>query len=173
MPCWLCGVALYRFLPKLSVSPQVALLLFMGSILAYAAFFWFDVSIQIRESLRGHYPEFIQNLNASNQFVGDFVLAILVSVNFLGAYSAKGLMVRLFEQYRHLFAKAASCTLSIYLYHFPVMVMLDHIGVRGWLGLSLTIAISVLLAPITEWRRNQLRDLLQSVFLRARTALTT
>jgi len=173
MPCWLCGVALYHFREKLSVSASIALALFAGSILLYGAFFWYDVSIQIREGLRAPYPTFVQNLNASNQFVGDFLLSLLVSMNFLGAYHIKGVIVRLLIRYKRIIARAASCTLSVYLYHFPVMIMLDHMGVRNWLGLFLTITVSVGLAPLTEWRRNQLRDVLNAGVLRARAAFMT
>ncbi len=163
MPCWLCGVALYTWREKLRLSPASAVALFAATIVAYLCFSKFDVSIHIRESLHNLTPGFINWTSASNQFVGDFLLALIVSANFVAVRSLTGFASRLLADCRPLANRVASVTLSLYLFHAPVIAYIAHAGIRNPLiAMPLTIAVPSLLAWFTELRRRNLRRFIAS-----------
>jgi peptidoglycan/LPS O-acetylase OafA/YrhL len=163
MPCWLLGVLLYHYRNQITPPRRAAVVAFMGTILFYGAFFWLDLSIAIREHIRLLAPNFIVAITASNQFVGDFILAILVTINFAAVQSfgrfvdlKSGKMVRAIN-------RCAAFTLSLYLYHYPTMLLLRHLGVGGVLGVSLMAIVPIALAFITELQRFRIRGFMRNL----------
>jgi len=127
LPVWLLGIAIYRkqiVLPK-SIAPAV----FLGSLAVGLAFFWFDCSLQIRSELFALAPDFMGRLNGSNQFVGDYLLGLIVAVNFIAAGS-KADYLSFLQAFARPIRYLASFTLSIYLFHMPLTVLL-------WNGLQI------------------------------------
>ena len=163
MPCWLAGVALYWKRDKIKLSNAAAWAMFAVSIFAYGFFFWFDFSIVAREWLKASYPAFIDYLGASNQFVGDWILAGIVLINFVAItrlavqFNAKAGTLSLPVK------TAAGVTLSIYLFHYPSALLLSHYGVNGIAGFVLTLVMPIVFAPFTELRRFELRSAMRNV----------
>ena len=164
MPVWLMGVGLYKYRLLLRVPPTAAWALILGSVAAYGIFFWFDISIAIREHIRLFAPRFVTYLTASNQFVGDNLLGVIVSSNFAAiaslAYRSKASPKPILA----LMNAIAGFTLSLYLYHFPVIIIAQHFGIVGGSGLLLVILIPVGLGYITELQRFRLREYLRRLF---------
>jgi hypothetical protein len=159
MPVWLLGVALYR--SKIMLSQRVALPLFVASILVWLAFFWFDCSVAIRTHLMSVRPE-IKSLNGANQFVGDYLLALIVAANFIAAASLGNRLRLLFnlEKYIRYFA---SFTLSVYLFHMPLTVLIwNGLGVRSPTGFAVLLVLGIfLLGSLTERKNIPIRQALE------------
>lgn len=124
MPVWLLGCCLYR---KMEVLDQkFAVRVFLISVAAGLAFVWFDLGVRIREVMREAWPVFMEHTRGSNQFVGDFILGLIVSANFLAAGSlAMGVLQKCEKAIRYL----SSFTFSMYVFHMPLAVLI-------WNGLN-------------------------------------
>jgi peptidoglycan/LPS O-acetylase OafA/YrhL len=165
MPCWLCGVVLYRNLNYFHMSEKASLCLFFVSIVIYALFFWFNVSVHIRDTLEVYAPQFIDEISASNQFIGDFVLALIVSANFLAVSKMNGTAIHWVASQGRFISQCAGFTLSLYLYHQPVIFLLKHFGAISWLGVILTLAVPIALAPLTEHRRGAIKKAIRAALI--------
>lgn len=151
MPIWLMGVWLQRHMPKM--SERQALALFLVTLVLAFGFFWTNASINIREALAARFPAFIATLNGSNQFVGDTLLGIVVSLNFIAAANMGRYMNGLMRLARPI-RTAASFTLSSYLYHLPLTVLLwNGLGVHNPVAFyALLFTGIVILGSFTERR---------------------
>jgi len=168
MPCWLAGVALYHGAGRVRLGPAAAAWLFAASVAAFALFYWFDLSLDLRAYMFVHHGALMEGLQGSNQFPGDYILALIVSANFLGAYHLAGAATRWLVRHKRAIGMAASNTLSLYLYHYPAMLLVQHLGIAGWLGIPLTIGACLALAPFTEHRKTALRNALRAALARTR-----
>lgn len=170
LPVWLLGVAVYRWRVKLESG--TAMRLFFVTVLLAFAFYWFDISIKIRNVLIQAWPVFMQDLHGSDQFLGDFLLGLIVAVNFTAAAS----MGRYFDgllQWQAPIRYLASFTLSTYLLHIPLTVL-----IWNGLGIHFVPAYAVLLlagiyivGSCTERRHQAIRHSLENHILRKRQAL--
>lgn len=148
LPVWLMGVAVYRL--RSTFSERVALGLFLGTIALALAYFHFGVSIQIRSWMIARWPELMASLRASNQFVGDIGLGVIVSLNFAAAASLGRYARPLFLLERPI-RIAASYTLSAYLYHMPIFVLFwSGFGIRSRLVYLAVAVLIVMLGRVTE-----------------------
>lgn len=149
MPVWLMGVLIYRARIRLSV--HIAAVLFLASIVAGAAFFWFDVSVRIREAMSLVLPDFMASLHKSDQFVGDMLLGLIVSLNFVAAANLDS-WLGILERVKGLCRTAASFTFSIYLYHVPLFSLLwGFFGLRSALTVAPALALGIVaLGLVTE-----------------------
>jgi peptidoglycan/LPS O-acetylase OafA/YrhL len=154
LPVWLMGVALHRWRP--TVPTILGWPCVVGSIVVYllANHFggpgrssWFDQFLPFRPSWSGH-------------FAWQYFLGILVSINLLGFRSLRNAdwIVGLERPIRTLAAQ----TLSIYLFHFPILYFLAvtlpiqwHPAFRGIVILSITIISIHVLSRFTEARKSQ------------------
>jgi peptidoglycan/LPS O-acetylase OafA/YrhL len=160
MPCWLAGVVLYRAKPKLSQNRALALFLLSAAV--YAAFFWFDVGIAIRSWMRLYWPETMDSLALSNRFVGDNICAIIVTLNFAAAANLGRYAQPLFWAERPVRA-CASLTLSIYLYHMPLIALVyAGLGLHDWWALAIVGLLVWGVGIVTEKNRWRLRAVLKS-----------
>lgn len=162
MPVWILGVTAYRWRPQLS---QVhALALFASSTVAGLLFFWFDVAVAIRIHMIGNWPEVMSLTRGSNMFVGDFLLGLIISANFIAVACLTNVfhpIVRLEKLIRY----CASFTFSTYLYHAPIAIFIWNVlsvhsalGFYGLLGLGIFI-----LAQGTERRTSYFRALVAHI----------
>jgi peptidoglycan/LPS O-acetylase OafA/YrhL len=161
LPCWLAGVVLYHARP--AFSARLALLLFMASLLAYAAFFWFDVGNAIRAWMFVRWPERVDGLALSGRFVGDYICALIVVVNFAAAANL-GRYARLLFWGERPIRACASLTLSIYLYHMPLTALVyAGLGLRAWWAPGIVALMVCGLGVVTERSRWRLRAALQRI----------
>jgi peptidoglycan/LPS O-acetylase OafA/YrhL len=170
MPVWLLGVALSRRMPRLSQGQALAL--FAATLVLGFAFFWTNFSINFRQSLAGVFPDFIASLNGSNQFVGDFLLGLIVSAHFIAVASLGGYLNPLLRAAAAI-RTLASFTLSSYLYHLPLTVLLwNGLGVRSpALFYCLLFAGIVVLGSFTERQLPFYRRQLDRIFARPALAV--
>jgi peptidoglycan/LPS O-acetylase OafA/YrhL len=157
-PVWLLGVALYKWAPAL--EKRSARKIFTATIVCALAFIWFDVGIVIRENMRLVWPVAMGFTQGSSQFVGDFLLGIIIAANFMAATNLEmAVLVRIRTTIRFL----SSFTFSIYLFHMPFVVLIwnglvwQH-PVLFYASLSLFI---VALGQVTERRTNWYRSAFQ------------
>lgn len=173
LPVWLLGVWLFHRMPKM--TQRQALFLFVASGLTAFAFFWADASRAIRDVVKALSPEFVASLKGSNQFIGDLILGILVTANFAAVASMGSHLRPLFKVERQV-RYASSFTLSAYLYHMPLAVLIwNGMGARNAAGfLGLLTALIFALGMVTERRvkffRRVLRRLPQFVLSRVQAA---
>lgn len=159
LPVWLLGVWLFHRMPRL--TERQAVLLFVVSATAAFAFYWSGASHIIRGALIATAPEFMASLNGSNQFIGDFILGLFVTANF-AAVASLGSSTGLLKRYESQIRYASSYTLSTYLYHMPLTVLIwNGLGVRSAaLFLLLLTVLIASLAMLTEHRIKFLRSIL-------------
>ena len=137
MPCWLLGALLYWKRDAIKLGTVKAYGLFGTSALSYLTFYWFDVSIKLREEIRGVAPDFVRGISASNQFLGDAILACIVGANFAAVAALSSVISSRLPGSSPSVNRAAAFTLSLYLYHYPVMLTLQHskyLAFSVWLG---------------------------------------
>lgn len=159
MPVWLTGVLLHRWM--IPLNRLHALCLFLISALAGLLFLWKGAGIAIRELMRGIAPELIESAQASNQFVGDFILGVIVALNFLAAASLKHILL---VKCKRLIQYLASLTFSLYLFHLPLTVLIwNGLQVRSVvMFLALLLGGVWILGTLTERRTKWYRSLLSS-----------
>lgn len=158
LPVWLLGVALYKWMPTL--KPASAGWLFASTVITGLAFFWFDVSIHIRESMKATWPVAMSYTQGSNQFVGDFLLGLIVAANFTAAASLRmTTLQKLHVPVRYL----SSFTFSIYVFHMPLTVLLwNGLAIHNAIGFYTGLALLIYcLGELTERRTGFYRALLQ------------
>lgn len=151
LPVWLMGVWLFHQKPVL--TQRQALMLFAVSSLAAFAFFWSGASHAIRGVMKAVTPEFIASLHASNQFVGDTILGVFVTANF-AAVASLGSHMRPLMKIERQVRYASSFTLSAYLYHMPLTVLIwNGLGVHHAIGfLAILASLIIALGYVTERR---------------------
>jgi hypothetical protein len=156
---WLLGAALYYHRPHL--NDRVALIVLLLTSAIALAFIQFDVSVTIRTKMLAVWPTTMQELHGANQFLGDWVLALIVGLNFTAAASL-GRFGGVLMRWARPIKAAAGCTFSAYLYHMPLLAVAYLIfGLRAWAAL-LAVAIGVaVLAQVTEQQLPAVRRMLR------------
>ncbi len=164
MPCWLAGVFIYR--RRIALSPRASVALFAASLIAYVLFWRLNIQFMIRDRMEEAWPLIMVRLGGSNSFAGDYILTAIVAANFI-ALPGIAMAGRLLMPLKRLCAAAASCTLTLYLFHMPVLILLMSLYGRwdGWWRplsiLALLLAVMPLLALLTEHRLGEFRRLLR------------
>jgi peptidoglycan/LPS O-acetylase OafA/YrhL len=160
MPCWLAGVLVYRWQGRIVLPPVVATGLLLASLAAFGAYCAWDVGIAIHQAIRHVVP--LYRLRFSLAVVGDYLLTLIVALNFL-AVAAGGMPQALLRAAGPIRSAAAS-TLTVYLFHVPLAFLAA--GVLGLGGWALMAAVVLPLAPLsllTEQRRGAWRRALEDV----------
>lgn len=157
-PIWLMGVWLYR--SKLTMGRRTAAALFALTASCAFVFYWTGSSHLLRAALVQVFPEMMSMLNGANQFAGDLILGVLVTAHFAAARALTDWfdwLARLQAVIRHL----ASFTLSIYLFHMPLTVLIwNGLGIHvPWQFCALLSGGIFLLGSLTEQRNAQYRRL--------------
>jgi peptidoglycan/LPS O-acetylase OafA/YrhL len=120
LPTWLVGVAVYRWSPRIGERGALALVLLtavFGAALALSG-----VPILLRGRLFAAAPDFMHQLGASNRFATDWLLALLVGLNFAAARSL-GRFARPLEANARPIRALAGTTFTIYLFHAPLIAI--------------------------------------------------
>lgn len=164
LPIWVLGAVLYWHRP--TFRPPIALLLFGASAVLAVLTVGSGIGLQARGVLWLHWPEAMRGLHGANQFVGDWILALLVALN-IAAAGSLGRFGAPLEWLARPIRAAAGCTFSIYLYHYPLLVLAVLVlGLRSWVALAAVAVAIVLLARVTEHQVGAVRRLLRSISLR-------
>jgi peptidoglycan/LPS O-acetylase OafA/YrhL len=170
-PVWALGVALYRWQGGYRLPVAVGWAGWLVSLAGLAAFQYADLGEQLARwsgSLLG--AELHRQLHFSKHFLGDYVLALLIALNFLGFRRIASHFDPLFNACAGAIRKAASYTFSIYLFHLPLLllfeILLAGMG-KGYAYLAAVLAATllsvVLLGSVTEQQKDRLRRWLAHV----------
>ena len=166
-PIWWAGVFLYHWRAPRNLSPAVSWALVVASIVGIVLFHAADVSETISDWLKGIIgADLHTNLTFSRFFLADYLLGILVFMNFAGMRnvaqtSGRTLLLAVERPVRFL----ASFTFTLYLLHQPLFLFWGAI-VRGnptglwywWIVTALTMLSVSMIGSLTENRRHVLRD---------------
>lgn len=156
-PIWLAGTWIYWHRPRL--GERAALVLLLLSVPAAAAFIVSGLSIDIRTALQALWPAFMGTLFGANQFIGDWLFALIISTNFVAAASL-GRFGRVLTFYRRPIRAAAGYTFSTYLFHAPLITLaVIGLGIHGTAALVFTVAGIALLARASEHQLPRTRQL--------------
>lgn len=129
-PVWLMGTVLQRWMGRLSW--RHASWLFVLTCLLGLLFFYADASVKIRSAMTHAWPSEMKALHGSNQFVGDILLGLIVSANFVAVGS---LNFNWLLKYERPIRLLSSYTFSAYIFHMPLAILLwSALGVHGAAG---------------------------------------
>jgi peptidoglycan/LPS O-acetylase OafA/YrhL len=129
-PCWLLGVWLFQQRAVLVVRPAAAYALFGACLLLYGLAYHCDLTTQSRHWLSVLTAGQSYHLGPSTSVIGDTLLAPIVGASIV-ALAHMPAVNRMLVRARRVTQIAASRTLSLYLYHMPLLVIL-----YGWFGLG-------------------------------------
>ena len=172
-PCWFAGVALYHWRARLQMSGATAAGVFVLSLIGYAAIGYYELADWSRAWLKQATAGQSYHLGASQGLIADFLLAAVVVANFAAAASLPPIGSVLLPV-RRMVVGAASFTLSIYLYHSPLLALFQgRLGIDPSAGTTGLIFALLLLAPsilalglITEQKRHWLRSRAHAALMR-------
>lgn len=161
MPAWLAGVALWKLLPAAPVRPVSGAVLWLLSLMTIIGIDCFQVSEAIRDQIE-HVVPGLWHLRRSELFAGDYLLAAAVFVNF-GSWALLGARGgRLLGACARPIRLAAGYTFSIYLFHYPLVLLLSrtmHVRATSWaqsaLAGGLILLVCILLGAGTERKKDQ------------------
>jgi peptidoglycan/LPS O-acetylase OafA/YrhL len=164
MPVWLLGVLLYKKAPALSRG--MALPIFVLTLVAGLLFIQLDLGVRIREALRVGWPTAIALARGSNEFAGDFLLGLIVALNFMAAWA---LRLHALLGCEKLIRYLSSITFSMYLFHMPLTLLIwNGLGVHSVpLFFALLAAGIAVLGELTERRTRWYRAWLGTWLFRA------
>src|SRR5690242_2244306 len=159
MPCWLLGVFLYRTMYRWQLSERTAVLLWICSLVAAALLIKSAVPTELHDIFQSHSPRAAALLAYSGSPLTDYVLALLVTLNFYAAVHALR-FGRILLPFARPIRSMASFTLTTYLFHLPLLVLFwDVLHTTPWVCLAALVGSIVAIGCLTEHRRRDLRTL--------------
>ena len=168
MPCWLLGAWLYRNIGRWPLSDGVALGLWAVSLCAALLLVKSAVPMRLHDGFQASWPEAARLLAFSASPLTDYPLAMLVALNFYAA-AHLGRAGRVLLPFARPIRALASCTLTTYLFHVPLLVLFwDVLRLPAGACLAALAASIAVVASLTEHRRRDLRALLSGLLGRAR-----
>lgn len=168
-PIWALGVVLYRW-KKLHQLPEItAWALVIFSSVGLLVFSQIDATEQVAKYFKGLMGEERHaQLTFSKFFLTDYILGILVFLNFAGVRGISGRIAPLLLTIERPIRFLAGYTLTLYLLHQPLflfwgsVIQGDPAGYLFWCFTTLMVALSVFaIGHITESRRHLLRKSLE------------
>jgi peptidoglycan/LPS O-acetylase OafA/YrhL len=166
MPCWLFGVFAYRTLGRRDWSERTALWVWLLTGAAGALLVKSAVPTLLHDLFRARWPETASPLAYSGFPLTDYPLAFLVALNFTAAAQMRS-AGRVLLRFARVIRACASYTLTIYLFHLPLLVLFwDVLRFPPW-ACCLSVAASiVIIGTVTEHRRRSVRAFLSALLLR-------
>jgi peptidoglycan/LPS O-acetylase OafA/YrhL len=159
LPVWLLGVSLYKWMP--TIDQRNAARIFIASACAGLLYFWFDVSVQIRESMKTIWPVAMSLTHGSGMFVGDFLFGLIVTTNFAAAAS---LELKVLSRIQAPVKYLSSFTFSAYVFHMPLAIFIwNGVGVHEVAPFYATLILSIFaFGQLTERQTKLYRYILQN-----------
>lgn len=174
-PLWLLGSWLAAHGAKLVPCKGSSLVIWIGSILAIIGLDYTGVDMQIKGYLHDSIPGFWR-LQASQRFVTDYLLGLLVAANFLAFCGLDDRAKVWLQACRKPVVFLAGYTFSLYLFHRPLSQFVGYffpnsghdkvIALGAILGVSL---ICLAIGALTEQRKQGYRRLAMRFLARIRT----
>jgi peptidoglycan/LPS O-acetylase OafA/YrhL len=166
-PIWWLGVYLYRSRIFASISEKTGWILFLGSIVGIILFHYYGVEAIGKGWLRAQVGEYIyEQLAYSRSFLSDYLLGIMVFLNFAGFRSISHHFSGILNPPAKAIRVLASYTFILYLAHqpliwfFTVLIDGDPNGLAFYFQVMLCVIASVyLLGQITEQRKGFYRNI--------------
>ncbi|MFN4341494.1 MAG: acyltransferase family protein [Azonexus sp.] len=162
-PIWLLGSWLARHGAGVLQSPMTSGILWVVSLLLFCVLNQSGLPSLISHRLYETVPGFWR-LEASQRFLTDYLLAILVAINFVAFRGLGARMSRVIAVIKAPATLGAGYTFSLYLYHRPLTHFAGHFfpnreqsEVVTLLWLSLIIGFCILLGAITERKKHVFR----------------
>jgi peptidoglycan/LPS O-acetylase OafA/YrhL len=172
-PIWGLGVLLYRWKRLAAISESMGWLLVIGSIIGIVAFHQIGLTDQVAAVIKHWVGEkWHTELTFSKFFLSDYLLGVLVFLNFAGVRRVSDRLAALLIPLERPIRFLAGYTLSLYLLHQPLFLFWGSV-IRGdasgfaywWLTTGL-VAVSVFAAgTVTENRRYLLKRWLEQQLL--------
>ncbi len=163
MPIWLLGAALYRYRINLKTSNALANVVFILSVVGYSTIYHFNFNKISRIWLKNITHGESYHLGPSTSIFCAYMIALFVAANFIAVANMRLLKITL-PAIGGFARKISSYTLTIYLFHVPLLFSFYFVGV-GRNGVInkivlclLSAAAIVILAPFTEHKRLVWRD---------------
>jgi len=178
-PVWALGVAVYRWQGGYRLPAAAGWACWLASLAGLAGFQYFDLGEQLSQwSGRLLGAQLYHLLHFSKHFLGDYLLALLIALNFLGFRRIAGRFDRCFAACGPAIRKAASYTFSIYLFHLPLVLLFEILLAGMGKGyaylaavLAATLAAVLLLGSVTEQQKDRLRRWLAQVLPAGKPAM--
>ena len=174
LPCWLAGVFAYRCKAIDQWSSWAAFLLWLVTVFAFIFYHYFDLMRAFGDFLLLHGGEWLHTqLHHSRYFAADWLLAIIISINFLAARRILTLLADPAHGLTKLLGKMGSLSYALYIMHFPLLyfwaaILGQHNPGWGWYTMvMLATFLSILsFGFLGEWLRVHLRGYFTYVFNR-------
>jgi peptidoglycan/LPS O-acetylase OafA/YrhL len=168
-PVWLMGVYLHHSNIMASISKLSGWILFLASSITLMLWEYLDITNQISASLKTLVgAEFHTQLAFSKYFLGDWILGVLIFINFAAFHAIAEQFSILLNPLKKIIRYAASFTLTLYLFHQPLILFYAALfsGEKGndvyfWQTIIATIFTIFVLGHLTEHRREGLRQWLR------------
>jgi peptidoglycan/LPS O-acetylase OafA/YrhL len=168
-PIWLAGVVLYRHRRWYHISETAGWILWSTSLLAAAAFQYWDLGEDIAGWLAAQIgTEPFKLLHFSKRFLGDYLLTAVIAAHFVGFRRIAARFSGLLELFARPIRAASGLTFSLYLFHLPVVLLATLLlqgmqpGVAYWLlTMAFTLAIVLPLGIATERQKDVLKRWLE------------
>jgi peptidoglycan/LPS O-acetylase OafA/YrhL len=155
-PIWVAGVLLYRLRPTVSRPVAIALLAF--SVLGYAAAYHVHLSVVLQVWLKTVTAGQAYRLGPSTAVLSDYLVTLLTVANFLAVDNLTRSMA-VAPRVRSGIAWCASFTLTIYLFHMPLLALLhDILQIEGAVLLAVVFPLLWGIGLLTEHRRASWRE---------------
>lgn len=154
-PIWVAGAALYHKRP--TVSRPLAYFLLVLSIVGYAVTYKIGLKYILQVSLERVTHHEYYHLRQSTAFLSDFVVGALVVANFIAVDNLTcGCCIP--RPIRRATAYAASFTLTVYLFHVPITILLSTVlHASPILTMALLFPMLFVLGLVTEHQRKYWR----------------
>jgi peptidoglycan/LPS O-acetylase OafA/YrhL len=157
MPCWLLGVLIYRTMQRRPLSEKTAVLLWICSFVAMALLIKSAIPTKIHNGFQLLSPQPAALLAYSGSPLTDYALAILVAVNFYATAHAYRSGRILLLPFAKPIRSMASFTLTTYLFHLPLLVLLwDVLHISPGVCLLALAGSIIAIGNLTEHRRRGL-----------------
>jgi peptidoglycan/LPS O-acetylase OafA/YrhL len=169
-PVWMAGVMLYRWRPTVRRSAAIALLAF--SVLGYWAAYHVQLSLVLQAWLKAITTGQAYRLGPSTAVLSDYLVTLLTVANFVALDNLSRSLV-ITPRARTIIAWFASFTLTIYLFHVPLLALLhDVLHMEGAVLLVLVIPLLWGIGVLTEHRRASWREGLEKLASRFGKSVT-
>jgi peptidoglycan/LPS O-acetylase OafA/YrhL len=155
-PIWITGHLLYIYNQNNKISPLVGWILFLSPILFYFVYKYLDINTslyQISESSIGSLINFEQTLMKSKYFLSDYVVTILIAINFIGFNAISNNIYTSIKKFEHIIKTGASYTFTIYLLHYPLLHFYYSFIKSNSLAIALTLITIIFVAKHTEHKK--------------------
>jgi peptidoglycan/LPS O-acetylase OafA/YrhL len=172
-PVWLLGVFSYHFCKKNVLSIGIGWSLFLGSIMIYAFYRYYQMPLRFdwhTENILGR--ALYENLHGSKEFITSYIVAILISANFIGFIAISNSINKVFLVMEKPIRFCASYTFTLYLLHYPLLnfyaalLANDPTIIRDQVLLFALVLLSIyFIGNKTEHKKHQYKKIFEEITL--------